>query len=78
MQEINRSRKFIALVVILLFSMTIYQNINFDKLFDYSKLNPNSISFSQKKLTDGDRFIVKIKNIDSVSKAIKVLEDINT
>ena len=54
------------------------QKKKIDKLFDYSKLNPNSISFSQKKLADGDRFIVKIKNIDSVSKAIKVLEDINT
>ena len=54
------------------------QKKKIDKLFDYSKLNPNSISFSQKKLADGDRFMVKIKNIDSVSKAIKVLEDINT
>lgn len=54
------------------------QKKKLDKLFDYSNLNPNSISFSQKKLADGDRFIVKIKNIDSVSKAIKVLEDINT
>ena len=54
------------------------QKKKIDKLFDYSKLNPNSISFSQKKLADSDRFIVKIKNIDSVSKAIKVLEDINT
>ena len=54
------------------------QKKKIDKLFDYSKLNPNSISFSQKKLADGDRFIVKIKNIDSVSKAIKVFEDINT
>ena len=41
MQEINRSRKFIAFVVILLFSMTIYQNINFDKLFDYYEHNGN-------------------------------------
>ena len=54
------------------------QNKKLDKLFEYSNLNPNSISFTQKKLADGDRFIVKIKNIDSVSKAIKVLEDINT
>ncbi len=54
------------------------QKKKLDKLFDYSNLNPNSISFSQKRLADGDRFIVKIKNIDSVSKAIKVLEDINT
>ena len=54
------------------------QKKKLDKLFDYSNSNPNSISFSQKKLADGDRFIVKIKNIDSVSKAIKVLEDINT
>ena len=54
------------------------QKKKLDKLFDYSNSNPNSISFSQKKLTDADRFIVKIKNIDSVSKAIKVLEDINT
>ena len=54
------------------------QKKKIDKLFDYSKLNQNSISFSQKKLAEGDRFIVKIKNIDSVSKAIKVLEDINT
>ncbi len=54
------------------------QKKKLNKLFDYSNLNPNSISFSQKKLADGDRFIVKIKNIDSVSKAIKVLEDINT
>ena len=54
------------------------QKNKLDKLFDYSNLNPNSISFSQKRLADGDRFIVKIKNIDSVSKAIKVLEDINT
>ena len=54
------------------------QKKKLNKLFDYSNSNPNSISFSQKKLADGDRFIVKIKNIDSVSKAIKVLEDINT
>ena len=54
------------------------QKKKLDKLFDYSNSNPNSISFSQKKLADGDRFIVKIKNINSVSKAIKVLEDINT
>ena len=54
------------------------QKKKLDKLFDYSNLNPNSISFSQKRVADGDRFIVKIKNIDSVSKAIKVLEDINT
>jgi hypothetical protein len=54
------------------------QKKKLDKLFDYSNSNPNSISFSQKKSADGDRFIVKIKNIDSVSKAIKVLEDINT
>ena len=54
------------------------QKKKIDKLFDYSKLNQNSISFSQKKLAEGDRFIVKIKNIDSVSKAIKVFEDINT
>ncbi len=54
------------------------QKKKLDKLFDYSNSNPNSIFFSQKKSADGDRFIVKIKNIDSVSKAIKVLDDINT
>ena len=54
------------------------QKKKLDKLFEYSNLNPNSISFSQKKLENGDKFIVKIKNIDSVSKAIKVLEEINT
>jgi len=35
MQKINNNRKFIASVIILLFLMTIYHNIYFDKIFSY-------------------------------------------
>ena len=34
-------------------------------------------SFSQKKTADGERFIIKLFDIDSISKAIKVLNDMN-
>ena len=53
------------------------QKKNLDKIFRYSTTNPNSISFSQKKLTDGEKFIVKIKNVDSISKAIEVISEIS-
>ena len=53
------------------------QKKNLDKLFRYSTTNQNSISFSQKKLTDGEKFIVKIKNVDSISKAIEVISEIS-
>tara|TARA_X000001036_G_scaffold418358_1_gene437137 strand:- start:944 stop:1369 length:426 start_codon:yes stop_codon:yes gene_type:complete len=49
---------------------------NLDKLFKYSKTN-NSISFSQKKSADGDRFIIKVVNVDSISKAIEILTNIS-
>jgi len=53
------------------------QKKNLDKIFRYSTINQNSISFSQKKLTDGEKFIVKIKNVDSISKAIEVISEIS-
>tara|TARA_B100001173_G_scaffold60892_1_gene51218 strand:+ start:8811 stop:12134 length:3324 start_codon:yes stop_codon:yes gene_type:complete len=52
------------------------QKINLDRLFKYSRNNQNSISFSQKKLNDGEKFIVKIQKINSISKAIQVLSEI--
>ena len=39
MKQTNRSQKIIALTVVLIFSMAIYQNIYFDKLFDYYEHN---------------------------------------
>ena len=33
MQKINNSRKFIAIVMVLIFSMTVYHNIHFDNIF---------------------------------------------
>ena len=41
MKQTNRSQKIIALTVVLIFSMAIYQNIYFDKLFDYYEHNGN-------------------------------------
>ena len=45
-------------------------------LFKYSLNNQNSISFSQKKFNDGEKFIVKIQKINSISKAIQVLSEV--
>ena len=53
------------------------QKKSLEKIFKYSKKNNSLISFSQKKTADGERFIIKLVDIDSVSKAIKVLNDIN-
>ena len=52
------------------------QKKNLDRIFHYSANNQNLISFSQKKSNDGEKFIVKIKNIDSISKAIEVISKI--
>ena len=52
------------------------QKIHLDRLFKYSLNNQNSISFSQKKFNDGEKFIVKIQKINSISKAIQVLSEI--
>jgi len=52
------------------------QKKNLDKLFKYSFKPSSKITFSQKKKLDGDRFIVKLTDIDSISKAIKILEEI--
>ena len=52
------------------------QKIHLDRLFKYSLNNQNSISFSQKKLNDGEKFIVKIQKINSISKAIQILSEI--
>ena len=54
------------------------QKKNLDKLFQYSNSNMSSVSFSQKNSVDGDRFIVKIINIDSISKAIEVFTKIDS
>ena len=53
------------------------QKKNLEKIFKYSKKNNSLISFSQKKTSDGERFIIKLVDIDSISKAIKVLIDMN-
>ena len=53
------------------------QKKNLEKIFKYSKKNNSLISFSQKKTADGERFIIKLFDIDSISKAIKVLNDMN-
>ena len=53
------------------------QKKNLEKIFKYSKKNNSLISFSQKKTSDGERFIIKLVDIDSISKAIKVLNDMN-
>ena len=53
------------------------QKKNLEKIFKYSKKNNSLISFSQKKTSDGERFIIKLFDIDSISKAIKVLNDMN-
>ena len=53
------------------------QKKNLEKIFKYSKKNNSLISFSQKKTVEGEKFIIKLVDIDSVSKAIKVLNDIN-
>ena len=52
------------------------QKIHLDRLFKYSLNNQNSISFSQKKLNDGEKFVVKIQKINSISKAIQVLSEV--
>jgi transcription-repair coupling factor (superfamily II helicase) len=52
------------------------QKIHLDRLFKYSLNNQNSISFSQKKFNDGEKFIVKIQKINSISKAIQILSEI--
>ena len=52
------------------------QKIHLDRLFKYSLNNQNSISFSQKKFNGGEKFIVKIQEINSISKAIQVLGEI--
>ena len=52
------------------------QKIHLDRLFKYSLNNQNSISFSQKKFSDGEKFIVKIQKINSISKAIQVLSEV--
>ena len=52
------------------------QKIHLDRLFKYSLNNQNSISFSQKKFNDGEKFIVKIQKINSISKAIQVLSEV--
>ena len=54
------------------------QKKNLDKLFQFSNSNMSSVSFSQKNSADGDRFIVKIINIDSISKAIEVFTKIDS
>ena len=41
MKSINLRQKIIAFSVVLIFSMAIYQNIYFDKLFDYYEHNGN-------------------------------------
>ena len=53
------------------------QKKNLEKIFKYSKKNNSLISFSQKKTSDGERLIIKLVDIDSISKAIKVLNDMN-
>ena len=53
------------------------QKKNLEKIFKYSKKNNSLISFSQKKMSDGERFIIKLREIDSISKAIKVLHEMN-
>ena len=52
------------------------QKNNLQKLFKYSSKNDSSISFSQKKTAEGDRFVVKLVDIDSISYAIKILMNI--
>ena len=52
------------------------QKNNLEKLFNYSQKNSHLVSFSQKKLSDGDRFIIKLTEINSIAKAIEVLKDI--
>ena len=52
------------------------QKNNLEKLFNYSQKNSHLVSFSQKKLSDGDRFIIKLIEINSIAKAIEVLKDI--
>ena len=52
------------------------QRKNLDLLFKYSTVN-SSVSFSQKKVTDGDRFVMKINKVNSISKAIELLANIN-
>jgi transcription-repair coupling factor (superfamily II helicase) len=52
------------------------QKNNLEKLFNYSQKNSHLVSFSQKKLSDGDRFIIKLTEITSIAKAIEVLKDI--
>ena len=52
------------------------QKIHLDRLFKYSLNNQNSISFSQKKFNGGEKFIVKIQKINSISKAIQILSEI--
>ena len=39
MQKFNNNRKFIVLIIVLLFSMTIYHNIYFDNIFSYYEDN---------------------------------------
>ena len=52
------------------------QRENLDKLLKYSAIN-NSISFSQKKSPNGDRFIMKIVNVYSISNAIEIFTSIS-
>jgi len=39
MQKVNNNQKFVAIIIVLLFSMTIYHNIYFDKIFSYYEHN---------------------------------------
>ena len=52
------------------------QRESLDKLLKYSAIN-NSISFSQKKSPNGDRFIMKIVNVYSISNAIEIFTSIS-
>ena len=39
MQKVNNNQKFVAIIIVLLFSMTIYLNLYFDKIFSYYEHN---------------------------------------
>ena len=39
MQKVNNNQKFVAIIIVLLFSMTIYHNLYFDKIFSYYEHN---------------------------------------
>ena len=69
MQEINNSRKFIAIVMVLIFSMTVYHNIHFDNIFSYYEHNGE-----KEYVLEEDGWIVDLESNSLVTKAQQQLE----